>query len=174
HGSLVPVLLVPAAYRGAEITAPALSSLPMQRILLAIDVVQYAPQAVTMSRAFAGACNATLSVLQVLEPDKLRSYPLDAGAGLAHNLPGMQALMQQRLEEIVPDAPAGPAVERLVVIGTPSEVILQQANERRADLVVMSVHAYGGLQKFFTSSTVDAVLEQTPCPLLAVPFPPAW
>ena len=83
-------------------------------------------------------------------------------------------LMRQRLEEIVPDAPAGPAVERLVVIGTPSEVILQQANERRADLVVMSVHAYGGLQKFFTSSTVDAVLEQTPCPLLAVPFPPAW
>src|SRR5262249_9614748 len=173
HGSLVPVLLVPAAYHRAEVTGTP-PALPLQRILLAIHVVQYAPQAVTMSRAFAGACNATLSVLQVLEPDKLRSYPLDAGAGLSHNLPGMQALMRQRLEEIVPDAPAGPAVERLVVIGTPSEVILQQANERPADLVVMSVHAYGGLQKFFTSSTVDAVLEQTPCPLLAVPFPLAW
>ena len=139
-----------------------------------MHVVQYAPQAVTLSRAFALACNATLSVLQVLEPDKLRSYPLDAGAGLSHNLPGMQALMQQRLEYIVPDAPTGPAVERLVVIGTSSEVILQQTNERHVDLVIMSVHAYGGLQKFFTPSTVDAVLEQTPCPLLAVPFPPAW
>ncbi len=173
HGSLVPVLLVPATYRGAEITAPT-PSLPIQRILLTLHVVQYAPQAVTLSQAFAEACNATLSVLQVLEPDKLRSYPLDAGAGLSHNLLGMQALMQQHLEDIVPDAPAGPAIERLVVIGTPSEVILRQSNERRADLVVMSVHAYGGLQKFFTSSTVDAVLEQTPCPLLAIPFPPAW
>lgn len=173
HGSLAPVLLVPAAYRSTGRTATTAASLPIQRILLAIHVVHYAPQAVTLSRALAQVCHATLSALQVLEPDKLRSYPLDAGAGLSHNLPGMQALMQQRLEEIVPDTPTGPAVERLVVIGTPSEVILQQANERRVDLVVMSVHAYGGLQKFFAPSTVDAVLEQTPCPVLAVPFPPA-
>jgi nucleotide-binding universal stress UspA family protein len=173
HGSLAPVLLVPAAYRSTELTATTAPSLPIQRILLAIHVVHYAPQAVTLSRAFAKVCNATLSVLQVLEPDKLRSYPLAAGAGLYHNLSGMQALLQQRLEEVVPDTPTGPAVERLVVIGTPSEVILQQANERRVDLVVMSVHAYGGVQKFFSPSTVDAVLEQTPCPLLAVPFPPA-
>ena len=174
HGSLAPVLLVPAASRSTEITATTAPSLPIQRILLAMHVVHYAPQAVTLSRVFARVCHATLSVLQVLEPDKLRSYPLDAGAGLYHNLPGMQALMQQRLEEIVPDTSPGPAVERLVVVGTPSEVILRQANERRADLVVMSVHAYGGLHKLFTPSTVDAVLEQTPCPLLAVPFAPSW
>jgi hypothetical protein len=35
----------------------------------------------------------------------------------------------------------------------------------------MSVHAYGMLQKFFTVSTVDTVLTQTPCPLLTVPMP---
>ena len=173
HGSLAPVLLVPTAYRSTEITATTAPSLPIQRILLALHVVQYASQAVTLSRAFAAVCHATLCVLQVLEPEKLRSYPLYAGAGLSHNLPGMQALMQQRLEDIVPDAPTGPASERLVVIGTPAEVILQQANERRVDLVVMSVHAYRGLQTFFTPSTVDAVLAQTPCPLLAVPFPSA-
>ncbi len=174
HGSLAPVLLVPTAYRGAEISATTGLALPIQRILLALNVVQYAPQAVTLSRAFAAVCSATLDVLQVLDPDKLRSYPLNAGAGLSHNLPGMQALMQQRLEEIVLDTPTGPAVERLVVVGTPPQVILQQANERRVDLVVMSVHAYAGLRKLFTASTVDAVLEQTPCPLLAVPFAPSW
>ena len=174
HGSLAPVLLVPAAYRGAELNATTAPSLPIRRILLAIHVAQYAPQAITLSRALASVCHATLSVLQVLEPDKLRSYHLDAGAGLSHNLPGMQALLHERLEDIVPDAPTGPAIERLVVVGTPPEVILQQANERRVDLVVMSVHAYGGLQKLFTPSTLDAVLERTPCPLLAVPFAPSW
>jgi len=174
HRSLAPVLLVPAAYRSTARTATTAPSLPIQRILLAIHVVHYAPQAVTLSRAFARVCHATLAVLQVLEPDKLRAYPLAAGGGLSHNLQGMQALLQQRLEDIVPDTPTEPAVERLVVIGTPSKVIVQQANERRVDCVVMSVHAYGGLQKFFSPSTVDAVLEQTPCPLLAVPFSPAW
>jgi len=171
HGSLAPVLLVPEASGGAGGVAATAPALPIQHILLALHVVQYAPQAVALSRALAAVGNAALSVLQVLEPEKLWSYPLDAGAGLSHNLPGVQALMQRRLEEIVPDAPPGPAVERLVVVGTPAEAILQQASARRTDLVVMSVHAYGGLQKFFTSSTVDEVLAQTPCPLLAVPFP---
>jgi nucleotide-binding universal stress UspA family protein len=49
--------------------------------------------------------------------------------------------------------------------------MMQQIAERRVDLVVMSVHAYGVLSKFFTPSTVDAILEQAPCPVLAVPFP---
>jgi len=82
-------------------------------------------------------------------------------------------LLHKRLEDLMPDMPTGPAVERLVVLGMPAEVIVQQSHERHADLVVMSVHAYGGLRKLFTPSTVDAVLAQTSCPLLTVPFPPA-
>jgi nucleotide-binding universal stress UspA family protein len=58
------------------------------------------------------------------------------------------------------------------VRGNPVEVIPQQIQEHRADLVIMSVHSYEGLKKFFVPSMVDAVLTQMPCPLLAVPFPP--
>jgi nucleotide-binding universal stress UspA family protein len=133
--------------------------------------VQYAPQAVALSYELAAVCHAVLCVLQVLEPGNLRSYNLDTGAGLSHNIESTRALLHKHLEEIVPDTPTGPAVERLVATGTPAEVILQQVTERHADLVVMSVHAYGGLQKLFVASTVDTVLAQTPCPLLAVPFP---
>jgi nucleotide-binding universal stress UspA family protein len=75
------------------------------------------------------------------------------------------------LEELFPDDTAGPAVKRLLLDGQPAEVIVQQAAACQADLVVMSVHAYGGLQKLFTLSTVDAVFAQLTCPLLAVPFP---
>jgi nucleotide-binding universal stress UspA family protein len=113
-------------------------------------------------------------VLQVLEPDtSFRWSSLGAGTGLSHNLDGTNALLHKRLEDIMPDMPTGPAIERLVVRGNPAEVIPQQIKERRTDLVVMSVHAYEGLKKFFVSSMVDAVLAQAPCPLLAVPFPPA-
>jgi nucleotide-binding universal stress UspA family protein len=52
-------------------------------------------------------------------------------------------------------------------------MIPQQIKERCADLVVLSVHSYEGLKKLFVPSIVDAVLAQTSCPLLAVPFPPA-
>ena len=107
---------------------------------------------------------------------RTRSRPLillEAGTGLSHNLDGTIALLHKRLEDIIPDTPTGPAIERLVVPGKPAEIILQQIQERRADLVVMSVHSYAGLKQFFVSSIVDAVLAQTSCPLLAVPFPPA-
>jgi len=174
HGSPVPVLLVPASCRVPELSAALPPTLPVQRILFALHVVEYAPQAVTLCRALATVCHASLSVLQVLEPDtSFRLSSLSAGTGLSHNLDGANALLHKRLEDIMPDTPTGPVSERFVVRGHPAEVIAQQIKERRADLVVMSVHSYEGLKKFFAPSTVDAVLAQAPCPLLAVPFPPA-
>jgi nucleotide-binding universal stress UspA family protein len=145
----------------------------VQHILFALHVVDYAPQAVTLCCTLATVCQASLSVLQVLEPDPVRSSSLQAGTGLSHNLDGTMALLHRRLEDIVPETPTGPAIERLVVPGKPAEIIPQQIKERRADLVVMSVHSYEGLKQFFVPSIVDAVLVQTSCPLLAVPFPPA-
>ena len=128
------------------------------------------PRQCTLCRALATVCHASLSVLQVLDPDT--SF-LGAGTGLSHNLDGTHALLHKRLEDIMPDTPTGPAIERLVGRGHPAEVIAQQIKECRADLVVMSVHSYEGLKKFFVPSMVDAVLAQAPCPLLVVPFPPA-
>jgi nucleotide-binding universal stress UspA family protein len=173
HGSPTPVLLVPEGGGSAGLPAIGANTLSMRRILLALHFAHYAPQAVGLSRAIATMCEATLQVLQVVEPDKVASYPLQAGAGLYHNLDAVKVLLAQRLAETVPDDPAGLPVERLVVTGNAAEVISQQSGALQADLVVMSVHAYGSLQKFFTSSTVDAVMEHVPCPLLAVPFPRA-
>jgi nucleotide-binding universal stress UspA family protein len=173
HGSPVPVLLVPASCRVPETSTTLPPTLPVQHVLFALHVVAYAPQAVTLCRVFAMVCHASLTVLQVLEPDtSFRLSSLGAGTGLSHNLDGTDALLHKRLEDIMPDTPTGPAIERLVVRGNPAEVIPQQIKERRANLVVMSVHSYAGLKKLFAPSMVDAVLAQTSCPLLVVPFPP--
>jgi nucleotide-binding universal stress UspA family protein len=174
HGSPVPVLLVPASCRVPETSATLPPTLPVQHILFALHVVEYAPQAVTLCRALATICHASLTVLQVLEPGTAFRLPsLGAGTGLSHNLDGTNALLHKRLEDIMPATPTGPTIERLVVRGNPAAIIPQQIKERRTDLVVMSVHAYAGLKKLFATSMVDAVLAQAPCPLLAVPFPPA-
>jgi nucleotide-binding universal stress UspA family protein len=111
-------------------------------------------------------------VLQVIEPEKVTTYPLEAGEGLYHNVDAIKMLLRKRFIDIIPDDPQGPPLERCILEGNAADVIVRQSTESGADLVVMSVHAYGALRKFFTVSTVDAVLEQAPCPLLAVPFPP--
>jgi nucleotide-binding universal stress UspA family protein len=172
HGSPTPVLLVPAGSKVPESNVTLPPTLPVQRILFALHVIEYAPQAVTLCRALATVCQASLAVLQVLEPDAFRLSSLGAGTGLSHNLDGINALLHKRLADIMPDMSTGLAVERLVVPGNPAEIIPQQSRERRADLVVMSAHSYAGLKKLFVPSIVEAVLAQTSCPLLAVPFPP--
>jgi nucleotide-binding universal stress UspA family protein len=170
HGCPVPVLLVPEGGGHAGIPAAGANRLSLQRLLLALHFAQYAPQALTLFHTLANIYKATSQVLQVVEPDKVTTYPLDAGAGLYHNVGAVKTLLRQRLAEIVPHDPAQPPVERLILEGNAAEVILRQSITYRTDLVVMSVHAYGTLQKFFTLSTVDAVIERTPCPVLAVPF----
>ena len=171
HRCPTPVLLVPEGGGHASIPAAAASQVSMQHILLGLHFAHYAPRATALARALAAACNATLQVLQVLEPDKVTTYPLDAGTGLYHNLDAAKVILRQRLAEIVPAFPTGPTVEHVVVQGNAAEVIVQQSRAHRADLLIMSVHAYGPLRQLFTVSTVDAVIERAPCPLLAIPFP---
>jgi nucleotide-binding universal stress UspA family protein len=170
HGSPAPVLLVPEGGGQAGLPEAGSGYLPLRHILLALHFAQYAPQAINLAQELAVACHATLQVLQVIEPDKIASYPLEAGAGLYHNLEAMKILLRKRLADIVPDMPEAPPVERLILEGHAAEVILQQSTAHRVDLIVMSAHAYGVVQKFFTVSTVDTVLAQAPCPLLTVPM----
>ena len=172
HGSSAPVLFVPEGGGHAGLPAAGTTGLPFRRILLALHFAQYAPQALVLARTLALACQASLQVLQVIEPDKVTSYPLEAGGGLYHNVDAMKVLVRQRFAAIVPDDPHGPPLERHILEGNAADTILRQSHESGTDLMVMSVHAYGALQKFFTASTVDLVLEQAACPLLAVPLLP--
>lgn len=170
HGCPTPVLLVPEDGGNAGVPAAGAPGLSLQRILLALHFAQYAPQALTLLRDFATAYQAASQVLQVIEPDKVTSYPLDAGSGLYHNVDAAKVILRQRLADIVPDDPTGPPLERLALEGDAAEVILRQSMAYQAELVIMSAHAYGTVQKFFTLSTVDAVIARAPCPILAVPL----
>jgi nucleotide-binding universal stress UspA family protein len=171
HSSPTPVLFVPEGGGTAGLPSAGAAHPPLRHLLLAVHFANYAPHAITLAQQLAASCQATLQALQVFEPDKSIAYPLETGAGLYHNRDAMKILLRKRLAEILPDDPRLPAVQRLLLEGDPAEVIVQQSLERRADLVVMSAHAYGFLHKFFTVSTVDTVLEQTACPLLVVPLP---
>lgn len=173
HASAVPVLLVPADGGAAALPAATDAHLTFRQVLLAINLAGYAPQAVTMATEIATACQAALLALQIVEPDKVATYPVDAGAGLHRNLDSVKVLLEKRLAEVIADVPETSRRQPLVQIGAAVESLLQQMVTHRADLVVMSAHRYGALRKFFTLSTVDAVLARAWCPLLAVPFPRA-
>ncbi|HEY7710278.1 MAG TPA: universal stress protein [Candidatus Entotheonella sp.] len=171
HSSATPVLLVPPEGGTAGLPADGAAQVTFNPVLLAIDLARYAPQAIEMATALAADHETPLLVVQVLDPQRVGAYPVDPGMGLHHNLDGLKALLEKRLAEVVPGEPEGPPPMRWVLHGSAAEVIVEQIAAQQTQLVVMSAHAYGTLRRFFTESTIDTVLAQAPCPLLAVPLP---
>jgi nucleotide-binding universal stress UspA family protein len=55
-----------------------------------------------------------------------------------------------------------------VVTGHPADTIVRVAQERGADLIVMSTHGRTGLQHVVLGSVAEKVVRLAPCPVLTV------
>lgn len=62
-----------------------------------------------------------------------------------------------------------PEQQLLILDGSPKHVILKQAQEIKADLIVLGHHAEVGLRKWL-GSTANAILHEAPCDVIAVQF----
>jgi len=59
-------------------------------------------------------------------------------------------------------------VELVIRDGEVSNEIIAEANEKRADLIVMASHRYSPVGKLFHGSIIDRVTKRSPCPVLWV------
>jgi nucleotide-binding universal stress UspA family protein len=78
---------------------------------------------------------------------------------------GEEALTQ--LRDLIANAFQGPW-EVEVAMGHPAETIVRVAQERSADLIVMSTHGRTGLQHVLMGSVAEKVVRLAPCPVLTV------
>jgi nucleotide-binding universal stress UspA family protein len=63
----------------------------------------------------------------------------------------------------------GTQVETSVLQGSILEKITDFVAENGIDLIVMSTHGRGGLQRFFVGSVTDRVIRSSHVPVLAIP-----
>lgn len=87
-------------------------------------------------------------------------------------------LLQQRQEamDVLPEfissiAPAKSAIETVVRIGVPDELIVRLIDQSCADLVVLGAYGKGHAEGKFIGSTLQKVLRKATCPVLAVKKP---
>lgn len=66
---------------------------------------------------------------------------------------------------------AGVAVESRLLEGDVAELLLHEAADWPADLLVMGNHRHGMLHRLFTGAVEDRLLRHCPCPVLVVPGP---
>lgn len=81
----------------------------------------------------------------------------------------METALTDRLEALAaPLRGEGRTVEVAAIPGIPGEVIVQQAEERGADLVAMGTHGRSGVAHLLLGSTAERVVQHAPCPVLTV------
>ncbi len=79
--------------------------------------------------------------------------------------------LRERLQQIKPRTPDIP-VEHLLAEGSPATAILQIAQERQCDLIVMGTHGRTGLTRVVMGSVAEQVVRNATCPVLTVKTPP--
>jgi nucleotide-binding universal stress UspA family protein len=82
------------------------------------------------------------------------------------SLRAMQALVQ-RVRSATPAE--GVAVEYVARAGGAAEVLLAEAHELPADVIVMAASGRGAVARFFVGSTADRIIREAPCPVLVLP-----
>jgi universal stress protein A len=62
-------------------------------------------------------------------------------------------------------------IERSLLKGRPSKVIVEAAADRGADLIVMATHGRSGFERLIIGSVTERVLRSAPCPVVVVRHP---
>lgn len=140
-----------------------------RRILVPTDFSPAADAALQWARALGGAFDADLVLLHVLDLN------IGALAGFPSNLamvPAAGELLErirtETSEEMTRLAARFPGAQALIREGPPRAVILEVAQEVRADLLVMGTHGRTGLTHVFFGSVAEYVVRHSRIPVLTV------
>ena len=120
------------------------------RILVPLDGSELAKAALPLADVFARLEPSTLYLVQAVAPD--------GEAAAARYLEGVVVGLRAR----------GLDAEQVLAHGRPAEVVVQEAERRQADLIVMSTHGRSGPGRWVLGSVADRVLHGATMPLLLV------
>jgi nucleotide-binding universal stress UspA family protein len=165
HATSAPVFVVRAA---TPARAPAL-----KRIMLPLDGSALARQALPLAAELARPARAELLLIQAIT-GLIEAYPGFPARGrpIPQLAEVLEALREQATSELGAQADAlrarDIAVKTAIVNGQAAEVLVDEAEWHKVDLIVMATHGYSGLKRWALGSVADKVLHATTTPLLLV------
>jgi nucleotide-binding universal stress UspA family protein len=165
HAASVPVFVVRAAIPAR---APAL-----KRIMVPLDGSALARQALPHALDLARPARAELLLIQAIA-GTIEAYPgfPTRGRPIPQLADVLEVLRDQATSELNTQADAlrarDVAVKTAIVNGHAAEVLVDEADWHRVDLIVMATHGYSGLKRWALGSVADKVLHATTTPLLLV------
>ena len=137
-----------------------------QHILVPTDFSADADQALDYAIALAQALQARLTLLHVfhLSPLSVGEMP---PAVLTATLQEMETNAHQRMQATLTRVHhAGLQADSAIIEGMPFQTIIDTAQARGADLIIMGTHGRTGLIHVLMGSVAEKVVRLAPCPVL--------
>lgn len=143
-----------------------------QKILIPVDFSEPSQKALDVAIELAQPLQARLFLLHVIEPPVAGSWPGGMGMGAAYSevMAQMEANARQYLEDDVERGrQAGLTCVGEILHGSPFQQIIEVANQKQVDLIVMGTRGHVGLKRFFLGSVAENVMRMATCPVLVTP-----
>jgi nucleotide-binding universal stress UspA family protein len=140
-------------------------------IVVGTDGSETAAQAVRQAVDMAGAVGATLELVSAYAPvseQRLRAEKRDAPEDLHWAINPRQAVEASLADAADVAREAGVSVTTHARQGDPANAILEVAEERQADLVIVGNKGMTGAKRFLLGSVPDKVSHHAPCSVLIV------
>lgn len=150
------------------------------KVLLAIDGSPCSNAAVDVMSRYSLPANSELRIISVVEPQvPIAAEPFGVGVDIALEMENLaRGLAQQSVEEAVTKIRASESGKNLkitssVPTGSPKRIIVEEAEEWKADLIVIGSHGYHFWGRMLLGSVSSAVAQHAKCSVLIVRCPDA-
>jgi nucleotide-binding universal stress UspA family protein len=130
--------------------------LTFRKILFPVDFSERCRGAAKYVNALAARFNAEVILLHV------RELPMEYYGSFED---AIDEELQNRLAHFVQAEMEGRNIERIFLHGNAAAKILETAEQRQADLIVMPSHGYGPFRRFILGSVTAKVLHDSPIPV---------
>ncbi|WP_207588738.1 universal stress protein [Halomontanus rarus] len=136
-------------------------------ILVPTDGSTEGERAVEYAIDLARTHDATLRAIYVVNAASYGGLPMEtAWDGISDALRDEGQAAVDRVEELADER--GVRVDTAVLEGSPSRVIVDEAQPEKCDLVVMGTHGRGGIDRLLLGSVAERVVRSSPVPVLTV------
>ena len=142
----------------------------IKKIILATDFSDISKDASYYALQLAHAFKAELIALYAFDINAWKNTSRHLTVGGPEKISGSQAQARQQgkdaLKKLADSLELD--VETIFAEGDPGHEIVRVAEERKADLIVLGTHGYGGWKLFVLGSVAELVVRHAPCAVLTI------
>lgn len=142
----------------------------MKNILVAVDLSETTGPVLEQARLMAGPLGAKLWLVHAAPPDP-DFVGFDVGPAHVRHAEAQHLREEHRQLQAHAEVLRGQGIDctALLIQGATAEVILKEAGDVAADLILIGSHGHGFIRHLLVGGTSDAVLHRSRIPVLVVP-----